>query len=309
MRNIIENRVDEFMEMLRYDKSQWGEFWKKMERRFSPILTNYVKKFSINVEGELFGLERRSLDRFYFDFKEYEKTNKGKISERIRKYSEELELSREDFIIFIAVFPGGKDWCVVEGKKENVIFVNAYNLWLKNELTNLHDAVYQAIIHFRHGESGGNYYNKENLFQSISEKIESLSRENVRNYMKRICEILYKNIPYYDWVGFYMVNDENLLELTEFVGEPTEHVKIPIGKGICGQAAALKQVFLVQDVSQESNYLSCSPKVNSEIVVPIFKDGKVIGEIDIDSHYKAPFDARDKLFLETICEVVGKLWK
>ena len=90
--------------------------------------------------------------------------------------------------------------------------------------------------------------------------------------------------------------------LGPFVGAPTEHVRIPFGKGICGQAAAVRETVIIQDVSKVSNYLSCAPDVRSEIVVPIFDaEGLIAGELDIDSHELAPFSFHDREFLEYIC--------
>lgn len=114
------------------------------------------------------------------------------------------------------------------------------------------------------------------------------------------------HVSYYDWVGFYFVEDGKL-KLGPFVGEPTEHVEIPFGVGICGQAAEREKTFVVQDVSKETNYLSCSPKTKAEIVVPIFKDGRIIGELDIDSHSFSPFSEEDRRFLEKVCELVSKV--
>lgn len=125
-----------------------------------------------------------------------------------------------------------------------------------------------------------------------------------------VCRMLADNLPHYDWVGFYLTEaakpDE--LVLGPFVGEPTEHVRIPFGHGVCGQAAAKGETVLVDDVTKEANYLSCSAKVKSEIVVPIFKDGRVAGELDIDSHTASVFTAEDRRLLEGICrEVEGVL--
>ena len=96
--------------------------------------------------------------------------------------------------------------------------------------------------------------------------------------------------------------------LSPYVGEPTEHTRIPFGKGICGQAAERKETFLIQDVSKQTNYLSCSPKVKSEIVVPIFKNGDIVGQIDIDSHTISPFTQDDQQFLEEISKELSKLF-
>lgn len=117
------------------------------------------------------------------------------------------------------------------------------------------------------------------------------------------------NVSHYDWVGFYLVDKtrENELVLGPFEGEPTEHVRIPFGRGVCGQVVELGKTFIVQDVSKETSYLSCSPKVKSEIVVPIFKNGEIVGELDVDSHALSPFTGEDRVFLEKICEIVSKL--
>jgi len=127
--------------------------------------------------------------------------------------------------------------------------------------------------------------------------------------LQAICQLLSDAVPYYDWVGFYLVDAaKSELVLGPFVGQPTEHVRIPFGQGICGQAADRKETFTVQDVSKESNYLSCSPNVRSEIVVPIFKDGEIVGELDIDSHELSPFEPRDVELLEGICDMVSRLF-
>ncbi|HOT91243.1 MAG TPA: GAF domain-containing protein [Anaerolineae bacterium] len=125
-----------------------------------------------------------------------------------------------------------------------------------------------------------------------------------------ICELLQTHITHYDWVGFYLVDParERELVLGPFVGAPTEHTRIAFGQGICGQAAETEMTFVIQDVTQETNYLSCSPHVKSEIVVPIFKDGGIVGEIDIDSHTFAPFTQADNAFLEQVAHLVAALF-
>lgn len=124
-----------------------------------------------------------------------------------------------------------------------------------------------------------------------------------------VCQALRTHVPYYHWVGFYLVDPERQRELVlgPFVGAPTEHTRIKFGQGICGQAAEREQTFIIQDVSAESNYLSCSADVQSEIVVPILRDGAVIGELDIDSHTLAPFSAADRQTLEQIAALVAPL--
>ncbi len=131
---------------------------------------------------------------------------------------------------------------------------------------------------------------------------------NTRLYA--VCETLSKAVSHYNWVGFYLVDPAPAQQLTlgPFVGAPTEHTHIAFGQGICGQAAATELTFVIQDVSQETNYLSCSPSVKSEIVIPIFKEGVVVGELDIDSHRLAPFGAEDRAFLEAVCAELAQLF-
>lgn len=123
-----------------------------------------------------------------------------------------------------------------------------------------------------------------------------------------ICEVLKDGISYYDWVGFYFANPEaQTLHLKAFAGKPTEHTVIPFGKGICGQVAVSNENFVVPDVTAQDNYISCGLDIKSEIVVPLFKDGKNIGQIDIDSHAADPFSAEDEPFLEWVNEEVAKI--
>lgn len=150
-------------------------------------------------------------------------------------------------------------------------------------------------------------------FKLLLDRVKKIVRSDSKREEKlqQICELLEGEIFHYNWVGFYLVDPEkeNELVLGPFVGEPTEHVRIPFGAGICGQAAERKLTFVVQDVSKETNYLSCSPDVKSEIVVPIFdKKGEIVGELDIDSHYLEPFTSEDREFLEKVCEFVSELF-
>ncbi|MCW5518717.1 GAF domain-containing protein [Aureitalea sp. L0-47] len=126
--------------------------------------------------------------------------------------------------------------------------------------------------------------------------------------LQSVCELLQTEIPYYDWVGFYFANhDSRTLHLGPYAGAPTDHTVIPFGKGICGQVAESNSNFVVPDVQAQDNYIACSINVKSEIVVPLFKNGKNIGQIDIDSNFPDPFGKQDETFLEWINENVAKL--
>jgi L-methionine (R)-S-oxide reductase len=94
------------------------------------------------------------------------------------------------------------------------------------------------------------------------------------------------NVCRYDWTGFYMLDpdDPKTLVLGPFAGAPTPHVRIPVSQGICGAAVESGETVVVDDVNADPRYLSCSISTKSEIVVPIYASGRVVGEIDIDSH-------------------------
>jgi len=143
--------------------------------------------------------------------------------------------------------------------------------------------------------------------QTVTEII-SNSHASKEVKLQSICDLLRKEIPYYDWVGFYFhKEDENVLELAQYSGNSTDHTIIPFGKGICGQVALSNQNFVVPDVKAQDNYIACSLTVKSEIVIPIFVNGKNIGQIDIDSETLDPFTAQDELFLEWVCQQVSNI--
>ena len=141
-------------------------------------------------------------------------------------------------------------------------------------------------------------------------KIEQINllKENFEFKLQQICDLLESEVSYYDWVGFYFKNgDKKELKLAQFTGEETEHTIIPFGKGICGQVAVSNKNFVVQDVSEQENYISCGWKVKSEIVIPIFVNDENIGQIDIDSHTPNIFSSKDEELLEFVCKKVAVL--
>ncbi|MFQ3297867.1 MAG: L-methionine (R)-S-oxide reductase [Polaribacter sp.] len=144
----------------------------------------------------------------------------------------------------------------------------------------------------------------------LKNKVDSIfANTNTTNEkLKAICDVLESEISYYDWVGFYFKNgDKDELKLGQYTGEETAHTIIPFGKGICGQVAVSNQNFVVQDVSNQENYISCGWKVKSEIVIPIFVNKENIGQIDIDSHTANVFTDKDEQLLEYICRKVGAI--
>jgi GAF domain-containing protein len=125
--------------------------------------------------------------------------------------------------------------------------------------------------------------------------------------LQRTVDLIHSKLPTYNWVGFYMLDpaDSSMLALGPFAGAATPHTRIPVTEGICGAAVAQGETVVVDDVNADPRYLSCSIETKSEIVVPIRAHGKIIGEIDIDSHTAAAFGAEDRVFVERCAEVLG----
>ena len=147
-------------------------------------------------------------------------------------------------------------------------------------------------------------------FDDLKPKITELVKESTatEDTLLNLCTLLKSEVSYYDWVGFYFKNgDKKELKLGPYAGAPTDHTIIPFGKGICGQVAVSNQNFVVPDVKAQDNYIACSITVKSEIVVPIFVDGKNVGQIDIDSNTSDPFTKNDEDFLEFVCTNVATL--
>lgn len=117
--------------------------------------------------------------------------------------------------------------------------------------------------------------------------------------------ILKHNYPHYDWVGIYILDTPDELVLGPFLGKPSPHVRIKIDSGICGAAVAHEETIIVDDVNADPRYLACSLETKSEIVVPVFKNGKVVAEIDIDSHTPAAFTDKDRRLLEQVAAILA----
>lgn len=128
--------------------------------------------------------------------------------------------------------------------------------------------------------------------------------------LQQICELLHQKVDVFDWVGFYLVDPEAERELVlgPYVGEETDHTRIPFGKGICGQAADTLETYVIQDVSKEDNYLACSVDVKAEIVVPLLKGDTLIGELDVDSHTQDSLTEEHRQLLEEVCKKVATLY-
>jgi GAF domain-containing protein len=134
------------------------------------------------------------------------------------------------------------------------------------------------------------------------------SVQSAEQLMYGIVKALHQNMLKYNWVGFYMLEQKSdpMLVLGAFEGAMTPHTRIPLNQGICGAAASSGRTVVVDDVHSDSRYLACSIETKSEIVVPVFVSGKVVGELDIDSHFPAAFSTQDRELVEYCASLVGK---
>jgi L-methionine (R)-S-oxide reductase len=146
-------------------------------------------------------------------------------------------------------------------------------------------------------------------FREILSEIErrSTTLDDVLALQEFTVHLIAQRLPYYNWVGFYMLDpqDASVLVLGPYHGTSTDHVRIPVSEGICGAAVAQGETVIVDDVSADPRYLSCSIETKSEIVVPIRVRGQIVGEIDIDSHDLSAFGPEDRTFLEECADLIG----
>jgi GAF domain-containing protein len=131
------------------------------------------------------------------------------------------------------------------------------------------------------------------------------SAHDGRRAMEIAVSTLRARLPDYSWVGVYLL-DGNELVLGPYVGKPSPHTRIPLGRGICGAAAAEKATIVVDDVNSDPRYLACSADTQSEIVVPIMRGADVLGEIDVDSDRKAAFGDADRTLLEGVAALLAE---
>ena len=148
---------------------------------------------------------------------------------------------------------------------------------------------------------------KQELSQRLIKDLENFDTISGVELQKSLVQWLDKEVSYYNWTGFYFMNDEKQqLEIGPYVGAYTDHTVIPYGRGICGQVAISGKTFEVPDVHAQDNYLACSLATKSEIVVPIYKGENLVGQIDIDSHELDPFTQEDHDLLEAVANFVAQ---
>jgi GAF domain-containing protein len=142
----------------------------------------------------------------------------------------------------------------------------------------------------------------DNVLIEVRKAIEA--EADTTRALQRTVATLKERLPDYTWVGVYLL-DGNELVLGPYVGKPSPHTHIPLGRGICGAAAAEKATIIVDDVNADPRYLACSVETQSEIVVPIMKNSEVYGELDVDSDRRAAFGDADRRLLEAIAATLA----
>jgi L-methionine (R)-S-oxide reductase len=152
---------------------------------------------------------------------------------------------------------------------------------------------------------------RPNKIEEVRQEIAQMAdaADTAQDLMQRMVRLLRQRMLKYNWVGFYMLEpgaQPPMLVLGAFEGAMTPHTRIPLNQGICGAAASSGQTVVVDDVSKDPRYLACSLETKSEIVVPVFVHGGVVGELDIDSHFPAAFTPEHQEFVQYCARLVGK---
>lgn len=146
---------------------------------------------------------------------------------------------------------------------------------------------------------------KQALYQSLNAQVAALISDetNLIANLSNVSALLNMSLDEINWVGFYLLESDDELVLGPFQGKPA-CVRIPVGKGVCGTAVAEDKTQLVEDVHQFAGHIACDAASNSEIVVPVHRNNKVIGVLDIDSPIFSRFDQDDQQGLEQLVKIL-----
>ncbi len=147
--------------------------------------------------------------------------------------------------------------------------------------------------------------------EEVRKEINELTQSapTAQDLMRGMVKLLHDRMLKYNWVGFYLLEPgakPPVLVLGAFEGAMTPHTRIPLHQGICGAAASSGQTVVVDDVNKDPRYLACSLETKSEIVVPVFVHGEVVGELDIDSHFPAAFTSEHQELVQHCATLIGK---
>jgi L-methionine (R)-S-oxide reductase len=145
---------------------------------------------------------------------------------------------------------------------------------------------------------------KKTLYQELNAQLAGLFADESDGLANaaNMCAVLYHGLPELNWVGFYFLQQGELV-LGPFQGK-VACVRIPLGRGVCGTAAQRRETLIVPDVHEFPGHIACDAASRSEIVVPLLKSGRVLGVLDLDSPELARFDAEDRDGLNTGCDLL-----
>ncbi len=145
---------------------------------------------------------------------------------------------------------------------------------------------------------------KEELYKAVIPQIKALisDQHDLIANLANVSAALKMTFKYYSWVGFYLMKGTNLI-LGPFQGKPACVIIRP-GRGVCGTAVVRQQTIIVPDVTMFPGHIACDPASRSEIVVPIVKNGMVIGVLDVDSSETGSFDDIDRGHLEELVSII-----
>lgn len=148
---------------------------------------------------------------------------------------------------------------------------------------------------------------KEEMYSELIPQLLSLTsgESDVTANLANISAAMKATVPYYSWVGFYLMKEGELV-LGPFQGK-VACVRIPVGKGVCGVAVAQRRPLVVPDVNAFPGHIACDPESRSEIVIPLLRHDKVLGVLDVDSSQPDAFDETDKRHLERIGEIATQV--
>lgn len=146
---------------------------------------------------------------------------------------------------------------------------------------------------------------REENYELVKKQLQALlhGENNQIANLSNTAALLNQFLDRINWVGFYLMDDNNELVLGPFQGLPA-CVRIPLGKGVCGTSAKNKETIRVEDVHEFPGHIACDAASNSEIVIPLIKEGKLLGVLDIDSPEKKRFDELDQKQLEEITAIL-----
>lgn len=147
------------------------------------------------------------------------------------------------------------------------------------------------------------------MLKAMNKKMGSLlsKEDHLVTNLANASALIWESMEGINWAGFYIAEGDRLY-LGPFQGKPA-CVTIPIGRGVCGTAAKEEQTVLVENVHEFAGHIACDCASNSEIVVPLFAEGKVVGVLDIDSPQLGRFTADDKEALEETGRIVSEIWE